>query len=620
MMRTAAFPSGAALLVALSLSSGCTVSDATSPGDDASMDTGADAGADGDTDIDGDVDTDADSDSDSDSDSDTGIDSASDTATSDLDGGAGEDCAHAIEVVTEDGGTAVYTGAWEDYGDDFNSTDPSCNSIANKPDLFLHTVVQPGNRLLVEETGFINSSINLLESCTAQTCLASSPAGGPDRVSYVNGTNKAKSIYVSAGTRWAVKGDFEIDVTNAPVPPGASCELPIAVPPDDTPWTTNDLDWGEYLDNFTADTLTCPVSSYPTPTLGTDIWFSVEVPAQNILGVVNNDFVTYTQAHVLHVVGECGVSTCLDTADGYYAGTVTYANDTDAPVTVYVIVQQTNSIATPPNLTFALRPIPAGSTCKTAFEVAADDLPYAKAANWYTFLDTGGSTGTSCSPYSVYSGGEDVWFKVTVPKDVALYALEDGVLSSSYYDANLTLHDDCDDSTCLSYGSGALTWSSDVSGERTVYLHAERTDTTMGNNLHMNLSTIEVGEGAACGNPLVVDSLPWVKDFPTGIELYLDDMDFTDATCANTSTSGTEIVFERDMLKDETVKLGLGGLSYSSYFQIMVQKTCGADKQCSASTTVGAVSYTATEDGPVYFIVEDLYDYGYSFFVTFWEP
>ncbi|MDD5307707.1 MAG: hypothetical protein PHU25_10345 [Deltaproteobacteria bacterium] len=609
MKRTRSFFGMAVLLATVAACAGCAPPSNTSTnGDASSTDTGSDA--------------DADSDSDSDSDSDADGDSDTTTSTGFLDGGPGDDCAHAIEVDAPDGGVAVYTGSWDDYGNDFDSANASCDLVAGKPDVFFHAMVRPSNRLLVEEPGFISSTINILSSCAAKECLATSRIEGRDSAYYVNGGTKPMSLYAVVGTRWAMRGDFEIRITNSTVPAGSSCTYPIVVPTDKAPWTTDDLAWSGFFDSFTADATTCPIPSYPTPVLGNDIWFRVDVPPHQILGVVNNDFVSGVQGHVLHVVAECGVSTCLDTADGYSAGTVTYANDADAAKTIFVVVQQVNGIATPPDLTFALLPIPEGFTCKTAFEVAPGALPYAKSGQWLKFIDTGSSTGTGCSPSSILSGSEDVWFKVTVPGGLTLAAVEDGLISTSYNKANLTLHEGCGDSTCLASGSGKLAWSNDASGERTVYLHVERTDTAMGDNFHVALFALEVDEGVDCKNPFVVSSLPWVKDFPIGIDIYLDDMQFTDATCASSSTQGPEVVFRRDMLKDETIKMGLGGLSglSDSSFQIMVQRACGGDKQCSASMAASSLTYTAAENGPVYFIVEDIYDLGYSFFVSFWTP
>jgi len=276
--------------------------------------------------------------------------------------------------------------------------------------------------------------------------------------------------------------------------------------------------WSDYIDSVTLDPeLGCGDAN------GRDIWFEVEVGANQVLTVVETNYLIPT---VLQVVEACGPEEpCLFTGDEF----AQWYNTTGATATILVGVEAAypSITAGPVEVEFNRDAIPEGDSCSTAFDVNETSLPYSDSIDLWQY----GSAWPSslCEP----AEGSDVWYAVDVPPDEVVFFEE---LSST--DTTVYLATECPADDCVSSADEpeAINWYNTTSSTVTVYAVAKAKSVwDNAATLNVEIDVHEASEGDFCSSAidLTSETMPYTW---TG-----NLLDYTDGFTGLASNGCTEI-------------------------------------------------------------------------------
>jgi hypothetical protein len=340
------------------------------------------------------------------------------------------------------GATPVGDGAMV-MGDLTNAATPATPVMCSSSPPFIGNVlyykatVPPGNKLVANVKSSMGQPfvVDVLESCSASSCAA----GGFGHVAYTNDKTVAHDVIlvVSSGAPPPPPGGppvpmgaFELDVSIQALAPNATCAAATAVTSGTT--VMGDTSFGG------ADAMTPCVGGPFGPMISGPLWFSVTVPAGQILRVNVTNIDSFTP--VLGALDGCGANaTCL-----------TMMNQPAPPPGGQL--RYANGGATAQNVLFFVGHAPFDSGGRFSMTVSSDPL----AANGncatpkpltdgvaVTGDTTLGATGTM--PCSGPAMGM-LYYSITVPANTTL-GVE--LTPSTQWDAHVAILDSCVASSCL---------------------------------------------------------------------------------------------------------------------------------------------------------------------------
>jgi hypothetical protein len=148
----------------------------------------------------------------------------------------------------------------------------------------------------IEETSATDATIQVFADCEATACLETGTTG--DVAAYLNNTTETQTVYVAveSATEVPTNDTYAVEFTWQLPLEGDLCASPIYIDQSTDVWGPEM--WADYIDSVTLNpSLGCGVAD------GRDIWFEVEVGANQMLTAVETNFLIPT---VLQVVETCG--------------------------------------------------------------------------------------------------------------------------------------------------------------------------------------------------------------------------------------------------------------------------------------------------------------------------
>jgi hypothetical protein len=438
----------------------------------------------------------------------------------------GDFCSSAISVAFND--TTPKTGDWADFSDYFWGA-ADCEAAAG-PEVWFEVEVPATYALTVNETSTTDATLQVFADCDATACVESGATG--DVVEYLNNTSGDQVVYVAveSATEVPTSSSFTVEFSWEVPPPGDLCTNPISIPVTQTDWGPEM--WSEYIDSVTLDTEQgCGDAD------GRDIWFEVAVGANQVLTVVETNYLIPT---ILHVVETCGPEEpCLDWGSEY----VQWYNTTGATATILVGVeaQYASITAGPVALEFYRDAIPNGDACSDAIDVDEASLPHTDTVELWQY---GKAWPTSlCEP----AEGSDVWFEVDVPPDEVVFFEE---LSST--DTVVYLATECPASDCVASADEpeAVNWYNTTSSTVTVFAVAKAKSVwDNAATLNVEIDVHEASEGDFCSSAidLTAETLPYT--WTGNLNDYTDGFTALEVNGCN-EVVGSEVWFEIDVPGD----------------------------------------------------------------------
>lgn len=519
--------------------------------------------------------------------------------------------------------TTGYTGNYD--------PPPSCTGFSNPgPDRVFVISVPAGQRLTSSVTGVTSGfdpSIYLLQgppaSCAVPVCLDGDDTGAATAVNTVSWDNTsmgAATVFIVVDTVGATGGDFTLNTTLAPIPPGTrgtdTCDPSNPIVSDttfvgeDMFGGTNDYAWNGVPGCATSG-FTGPERAYP-----------VIVPANTqLLVTLNRTSGTWTAS--LNVVTSCTPTptSCLGSSNARNPNSLAYRNASSSPQSLFVLVDPSSTSfpsPSPYDISFSFGPIPPtpGDVCLTAVPLLTN--PSGSTVNYLNNY----TTGTGCN----FSSGLDTTFTVTIPPGQRLVSsviatLPDGGTSIN---PNLSLIAGNDAGVCegaitcvtgasfLSTNVETLAWYNAGSTAADYFLVFDTTLSTDPGTTYSFTNTIAVPPlGDRCENPFVLTSGVPMTMQP--IDSAVNDYFGTGSGCNSTATLG-DLVYTITIPPAEVLTVNVQPsatinttISLASSAENCAARVCLAN--ANTSSTVGALdtlTYTnaSTAPLPVFIIVD----------------
>jgi len=368
------------------------------------------------------------------------------------------------------------------------------------------------------------------------------------------------------------------------VPPeGDLCANPISIPLSQDVWGPEM--WSDYIDSVTLDPeLGCGDAN------GRDVWFEVEVGANQVLTAVETNYLIPT---VLQVVEACGPEEpCLDWGNEY----VQWYNTSGATATILVGVEAEypSITAGPVEVEFHRDVIPEGDACSDPIDVDETSLPYSDTVDLWQF---GAAWPTSlCEP----AEGSDVWYAVDVPPDQVVFFEE---LSST--DTTVYLATECPADDCVSSADEpeAVNWYNTTSSTVTVYGIAKAKSVwDNAATLNVEIDVHEASEGDFCSIAIDLTDVTYPYTWTGNLTDFTNGFTGLEENGC-TETMGNDVWFAVTVPPD--LNLVVKEMT-STVTAVHVLESCATNNCHFSGTESGGYSNSTSSDVVVYVVVETI--------------
>jgi hypothetical protein len=228
----------------------------------------------------------------------------------------GSTCNAAVDMTSR----TTWSGTYAPYGNLWGGS--SGCGYASGPEIWFTAQVDDGHLFRLDETTSTNTTLQLLTTCPSTSCAASSSTW--EVITYHNLSGSTVSVFVAVESYAATSTSaVDVVVSNVAAPGGLTCDTAVDVT-SLAVWTG---DFSSYADGWTGGS-GCTYAS------GAEVWFQALVPAGHTITIQETSGTNV----VIHYLGTCSTSACLDSVD--YPEIISVTNTTGSPVTMYFALER----------------------------------------------------------------------------------------------------------------------------------------------------------------------------------------------------------------------------------------------------------------------------------------